>query len=752
MRPTNYLSLLRSTKHLSLTLLFLFFTLLFVTPTVVNAADDNDEADEITARVMRISLLSGDVNVRQSDSKEWEKATLNLALVEGDTLQTEHDARLEIQVDARNFVRVGADSLLRIVTLRDEGIALSLVEGTATIRLARFDKAREYFEVDAPDTTLAVETQGLYRLDVSREGRVRLTASDGGRARIYSETSGFTLRDGKSAELVTNGTDAGDWDLSVATGRDDWDSWVMERERYLSARLRDNKDYYDDNIWGAEELDAYGDWDNTSDYGWVWRPHVTVINNYNNWAPYRYGNWRWCAPYGWTWVGDEPWGWAPYHYGRWVYHNNSWCWTPRGYQEHHSRWRPALVAFVNLNIAGGGSRDRDRDHDRRVAWYPLGYHQRYNRNNHERGDDHGEWRREHADYQRAVTVGREKDFGRWKARHEAASQDIARRAVESEHVEGRLAFKPHAVEGEKDLVVRGRRNAPREGSTDLSSLPPTTNERSTFAGRRMGAAERRPGVALNEELQRTRLYNGRDPRSFKGMSTTDTEDNTVRPTGAVARPPRPNARPLPERINEPDAGQSKRGAAHIRDGVREADPTIATPARHPRSESSAGSSQSPDNAERTHRSERGRNDRRADPSSLGDDAQPLTPQNEPSVKPERPARTEHIERPAHVEQPAQPARVERAERPEREERRHERESRPERSAEPQPRPERHQEARPEPRAERNEPPPRQESKPEPSHSEPQHQEQPQKSSPPPERHSEPSRPSRKGSPEDPGKR
>ena len=79
----------------------------------------------------------------------------------------------------------------------------------------------------------------------------------------------------------------------------------------------------------------------------------------------------------------------------------------------------------------------------------------------------------------------------------------------------------------------------------------------------MGAAERRPGVALNDELQRTRLYNGRDPRSFKGMSTTDTEENAARPIGAVARPPRPNARPLPERVNEPDAGQSKRGAEHV---------------------------------------------------------------------------------------------------------------------------------------------------------------------------------------------
>ena len=74
---------------------------------------------------------------------------------------------------------------------------MSVVEGTAIVRLAKFDRDREYFEIDAPKTTLAAEKTGLYRIDVPREGRVRLTVRDGGSARIYSDTSGFALRDGR---------------------------------------------------------------------------------------------------------------------------------------------------------------------------------------------------------------------------------------------------------------------------------------------------------------------------------------------------------------------------------------------------------------------------------------------------------------------------------------------------------------------------------------------------------------------------
>jgi hypothetical protein len=312
---------MRSTRHTSrrfsrlVPSTILFLSLTFLTTTIVaRAADDDPDGGEeydVKARVVRISLITGEVTLKRNGNTDWEPARLNFALVEGDTISTDAQARVEIQIDARNFVRLGSNTILKIITLRDEGVALSVVEGTVSVRLAKFDSEHEYFEVDAPKTTLAAEKKGLYRIDVSREGRVRLSARDGGRARIYSETSGFALRDGRTAELVFEGADAGDWEFIAANVSDSWDNWVNERERYLAQRLRYDVQYYDSYVWGAEDLDAYGAWSYVDDYGWIWRPHTTVINNYYNWAPYRYGSWAWVSPYGWTWVGYEPWGWDP---------------------------------------------------------------------------------------------------------------------------------------------------------------------------------------------------------------------------------------------------------------------------------------------------------------------------------------------------------------------------------------------------------------------------------------------------------
>src|SRR5436190_19567157 len=164
-------------------LLSLLSTILFL-PTIALADDDDGDEYDVTARVVRISFVNGDVSLKRHDSQEWETARLNAPLVEGDTIVTAAGARVEIQIDARNFVRLASESVLRIETLRDDGVALSLSDGTATLRLASFDKEHEFFEMDGPSTTIAAQSTGLYRLDALRKGIVRLTVRDGGQARI----------------------------------------------------------------------------------------------------------------------------------------------------------------------------------------------------------------------------------------------------------------------------------------------------------------------------------------------------------------------------------------------------------------------------------------------------------------------------------------------------------------------------------------------------------------------------------------
>jgi hypothetical protein len=701
----------------------LLFTLMILpgASVIVRADDDDEEVDadeyDVTARVVRISLLDGEVNLlRAGGDKSWERATLNLPLIEGDQLVTGADARMEIQIDARNFVRVGADSMLRIVTLRNDGIALSLVQGTCTLRLASFDRNKEYFEMDAPKMTMALENPGTYRLDVARDGgRLHLTVRDGGRARIYSDTSGFTLRNDHSAELVYNGSDEGDWQFtSSAPSFDSWDRWVEERERYLAGRLRyEQRDrYYDGDIWGAEELDAYGDWVQANDYGgWVWRPYNTVINNYHDWAPYRHGHWRWCPPYGWTWVGDEPWGWAPYHYGRWVYYNNSWCWAPRGPGSQHRRnwWRPALVAFVNISLSFG----------EQVAWYPLSYgqHDPYRSNHRRRRDDDDDRRRRphpNAGNNRrpplnpattgAVTTVPAREFGSGRGRFQPANPDIAWRAVAGEPMRPRLPIAP----GRTDQNIAGDHDRPPRGRA-LPERPRSTVPASTLLDRPTGAAARQPGRPLDDELRRSRLYNGRNPRPPRSPSEEAGADPAARSTGAVLRPARPAA-PRERDTDAADRGFPNNAPSPVRPALP------ARPVRPP-----ARDEDHPPVDENAAPERRAERPPRRPPRA---DAPPSSPTEEAPARP--PSNPERIER--HPARPDRPAHIDRdvpVERPARQQERRETQT-------PQTEPVQHERQRPDPPSpRREEPPPR---------AEPAHREEtppPQPSSPPPPREETP---------------
>jgi FecR protein len=654
----------------------------------VRAADDDEDDYEVKARVVRVSLINGEVTLKRNGNADWEQAQLNFPIVEGDTLASGRESRFEIQIDARNFLRVDANSVVKIVTLRDEGIAVSLIEGTATVRLAKFDHDHEYFEVDAPQTTLAAEKTGLYRIDVNHEGKVHLTVRDGGRARIYSETSGFALRDGRSAELLTDASAEGDWELFPAGDIDPWDHWVSDRERYLAQRLRYDTQYYDNYVYGAEDLDAYGDWSYTGDYGWIWRPHDTIINNYNDWAPYRYGNWTWCPPYGWTWVGYEPWGWAPYHYGRWVYQNNYWAWCPRS-QFYHQRswWRPALVAFVSVNLSFGDN----------IYWYPLSYHQHDPRSRHGRERDRlsplrsnelANLRRVNPAYLRAVTALPARDFGSGTTRTQRANDVLARQVAQAEPLRGDLPVRP-------SYTLRNGGGSGDRTERITIARPARVTPAIQFPERATGATTRRTGVPLADELRRTRVFNGRDPRPATPIPGTIAPD--ARPTGAVSRPARP-AR------NSQEEGQERNRA-----GYRNVAPDVR-PERSNRQRSEEQVPAKPDaNVERERRPEEVPN--RPRPAEGASTTPPTErpariKRNEPrNGREERNDRPERVERPSPRNRADEAPRVDRQERRERPEgpppanapsRRSER-SEPSRPSEPPPR-------RPDPPQQRSEPP------------------------------------------------
>lgn len=351
-----------------------FLPLLFILTGNASAVVIDDYTPEVTARVVRISFIRGDVQIRRTGDNgvkpDWERAALNLPIVEGDELATGPNTVVEIQLSSYKHIRLWENAYLKFTTLRDEGVAVSLSQGTMNARLLNFEKDSGYFEIDAPQTTVSLQKSGMYRIDAGseRSGEIRVAATENGEAKVYTSTSGFTLRNGRTARIYIEGNYAGDYETTnVSRLTDEFDEWVLQRDAIIAKRLNEAyyDKYYDRDMYGAEDLNENGEWIYTKKYGYVWKPYPNTISRYADWSPYRYGHWRYVPYYGWTWVNDEPWGWATYHHGRWVWDNNYWVWCPYGYyRSRRSWWTPAAVRIVTWN----GST---------ICWYPLGYDDYY---------------------------------------------------------------------------------------------------------------------------------------------------------------------------------------------------------------------------------------------------------------------------------------------------------------------------------------------------------------------------------------
>jgi hypothetical protein len=330
-------------------------------------------ADDPIFRVARISLVDGEVSYqRANDSgKDWFDATLNLPLEENDQLYSGSDGRAEIQLSGRNVVRISRDTNLRFTQFSPGAIQMSLPIGAAYFRIDSLDKRQFdvvdandagindplYFEVDTPTVAVTFVKEGVYRINVDEDGSTEVIVRQG-QAEVYGQEIG-TVVVKKGKRVVVEGHDDL-YRLSGLEDKDDWDRWNEGRDNGLFSGVDSSNSarYVPVSVPGVYDLDNYGEWIDTPDYGRMWCPRGVAAD----WAPYRDGYWRWFPSYGWTWISYEPWGWAPYHYGRWAYVRDRWCWAPvvnvvnvvNVSPSLAWRWRPHHVVFFGW----GGSYNR----------------------------------------------------------------------------------------------------------------------------------------------------------------------------------------------------------------------------------------------------------------------------------------------------------------------------------------------------------------------------------------------------------
>ncbi|HYM12468.1 MAG TPA: DUF6600 domain-containing protein [Bryobacterales bacterium] len=313
--------------------------LLLAAPLLAQPNAPPDAQQDADRAVARVSLMNGNVTSQRGDSGDWIAATVNAPLVTGDRVYAAGASRAEVQFDYADFLRLGENTEVRLADLENRRYQLQVSKGILTYSIQRDMPAD--VEIDTPAVAVHPLQKGVYRVQVLDNGETEITVRDG-RAEISSRQGTETLDRGRTMVVRMGATDS---DIQVqvveAAPQDDWDRWNAQRDQQLGRSV--SARYVNPSVYGVEDLDAYGSWSTTPDYGPVWYPRVAA-----GWTPYSYGRWVWEPWYGWTWVDYDPWGWAPFHYGRWFFRGGfGWGWCP-GPVGVFSPWSPALVGFFGF--------------------------------------------------------------------------------------------------------------------------------------------------------------------------------------------------------------------------------------------------------------------------------------------------------------------------------------------------------------------------------------------------------------------
>lgn len=321
---------------------------LFVAGSDCTRADDGDPPQ----RVALLNLLEGAGAIQPAGSTQWQGDVVNRPLGSGDKVWVDVQSRAELHLGS-TAIRLGANTGLQFLNIADAAAQLRLTAGSIDVRL-RYLSPDERFEIDTPNSAVALLRAGEYRIDVDESGGAVAVAVFSGQAQVSGRTQSFTLDPEQRGEF--HGGEVLGVEFTDLQPADAFDLWSGLRNQREDAALSAN--YVSREVPGYESLDQYGTWDQEPDVGAVWVPRVAV-----DWAPYSAGRWLWLPPWGWTWVDDSPWGFAPSHYGRWVRGHAGWCWAPGGFAL-RPVYAPALVAWIDAPAGG-------------VAWVALGYNEIY---------------------------------------------------------------------------------------------------------------------------------------------------------------------------------------------------------------------------------------------------------------------------------------------------------------------------------------------------------------------------------------
>jgi len=291
---------------------------------------------ESHVRIVRLSEVQGTVQVDRGSGQGYEKAFLNMPVVQDMKVATKGDGRAEVEFEDGSTLRLTSDTTVAFSTLslQDSGARVSnltLLQGLAYVDYAAKHKD-DTFTLAFQNEKIQPKEAARFRVDL--EDTNAAVAVFNGEVKINGPSGEVELSKSRTATFDFAAEDK--YTIAKNIEQNPFDAWDKQQSKYQ--REYASKGSYNDYPYGygVSDLNYYGNYYNIPGYGMMWQPYFAGAG----WDPFAYGSWMFYPGFGYTWVSGYPWGWMPFRYGSWNFvPGYGWMWAPGGF----GTWYPVPV-------------------------------------------------------------------------------------------------------------------------------------------------------------------------------------------------------------------------------------------------------------------------------------------------------------------------------------------------------------------------------------------------------------------------
>jgi FecR protein len=315
--------------------------------------------------VARMSSVQGKVQILFSGESSPEQAVMNMPLVAGARLEAGADGQAEVEFNDGSVARLTPNSSLELKSLTAGSVELQQLTGLGYYEL-NVGQGHPSFSVEFASDRVTPAENTIFRVDLDRSPEAAVINGS-----VHVDGAQITPVDiGENQSIrFSGGSGAAPYTISQGIDPDSWDKWNSDRDQAIAQEAQQQTPVRNDagsaNNENWNDLDYYGNWYPTPDYGNVWVPSGVDAG----WDPFGLGYWGNYPGFGVTWISGYPWGWLPYHCGGWNYFSFGWGWAPgscglgwtpfvrfRGYPGYFLPGRPFFGVRGGRGFPVGGTR------------------------------------------------------------------------------------------------------------------------------------------------------------------------------------------------------------------------------------------------------------------------------------------------------------------------------------------------------------------------------------------------------------